>query len=260
MSVLGSIYGGVPGMGTEVDTYEAAITWGPAYQLSWTGGYILASAIDSGNTPTYRLRPGLVMAYVLGQGWTNYDPAGSGGQQLASGVLGYGLRMQDVFTGLTTAKLQPICVGGKVKGANLINLDGQARSDMRLNFQFDDNLPGSPQLPQSFVTKTANYQILSTDNGNEFNNLGAAGEVDFTLPAILPGYTFGFRVLTAQTLKVISAEGGNIVGFNNAARSSLAFSTGGAQIGGYVLLQSNAAGTLWTVTPGSAGANTITYA
>ena len=109
------------------------------------------------------------------------------------------------------------------------------------------------------VAKTANYTIVSGDNGKLFTNLGAAGTVIFTLPALAVGpFKFGFLVVADFTVQISSAEGANIVAFNNASANSLAFSTGGAKIGGHLEFFSNADGTKWYVKVRST--NTITVA
>jgi hypothetical protein len=266
MSVISSMFGNVPGMGTVVETFEQAITWGPAYALKWWSAYINANAIDVGNTgTTWRLRPGLVLGQSTATGqWTNYNNAATDGSQIASGVLAYGLRMQDVLTGLNTTKFYAIVVGGNVKGANLLGLDAMARSQLSGRFTFDDNLVGNAYFDfVTFQSKTSNYSILPTDNFTQFDNFGAAGTVTFTLPPIANltptgnGYKLGFRCVANQTLAVTSFEGANIVGFNNAAANTLQFSTGSQKIGGGLVFYTNALGTLWYVTNTSAGTNTI---
>lgn len=116
-------------------------------------------------------------------------------------------------------------------------------------------LPWNPE-----VAKTADYQVLARDNGTPFTNRGATGSVTFTLPKIAANYRFLFRVVADQAVTVASKEGSNVVAMNNAAASSVAFSTGGQQIGGCVVVQSSQDGTLWYVENASAGTNTITVA
>lgn len=62
----------------------------------------------------------------------------------------------------------------------------------------------------SYKTKTSNYNVLLTDNGTHFNNIGASAEVDFTLPAAAAGLSFSFAILAAHVLKVI-ANGGDLL-------------------------------------------------
>lgn len=256
------LWGMPPGITTAAETYEAAFRWGQYAQGVITPGYIAAAAIDSGNTPTWELRPGLVLGQQTTGAWTNYSPTATDGSEVAAGVLMTALRMQDL-QGTTQPKFYGILVGGPVQAAKLLGLDLQARQQMG-KFQFDDfpgGLVGNHWYPwKREIAKTANYQLLASDNFTLFDNTGAVGEVDFTLPAIANGYMFGFKAIADQTLKVISTEGTNIVAFNNASASSLAFSTGGQKIGGGLLVFSNPGATKWIAVNYSAGTNTITVA
>jgi hypothetical protein len=110
------------------------------------------------------------------------------------------------------------------------------------------------------VAKTANTTLLAKDAGNLFTNEGASGAVTFTLPAIAPNLLFAFRVVADQTVTIASAEGDNVVAFNDASADSVAFSTAGQKVGGGVIVHSNLAGTKWYVRNISAGANTVTVA
>lgn len=68
------------------------------------------------------------------------------------------------------------------------------------------------------ATKTANYSVVAGDTGKHFDNIGAAGEVDFTLPAAASGLQYCFLVDAAQTVKVIAASGEKIaIGASNSA-------------------------------------------
>jgi len=68
------------------------------------------------------------------------------------------------------------------------------------------------------VTKTSNYSVLTGDSNTYFDNTGAAGEVDFTLPAYAAGLRYCFTVTAAQTLKVIAPASTKIaIGTTNSA-------------------------------------------
>jgi hypothetical protein len=262
MGMISSQFGNLPGMTQIIETYDAATQWGPQWQLVWWNGYIASTAADPGNSPTWRLRPGLVLGVITASGqWTNYSATATDGSQVARGVLAYGMRMQDVLTGVNTTKYYAILVGGRVQGTNLLGLDQNARDQMALRFIFDDGITGAngtnTPFPQS---KTANYTALLSDNNSIFDNTGAIGAVAITLPAIQNGLIYGIRVIANQNMSIVSAEGTNIVALNNAGASSLAFSTGSQLIGGGVTLYSNAAGTLWIAQNTSAGSNAITVA
>jgi hypothetical protein len=256
---ISSMFGHLPGMGTVVETFEAAYCWGP-YPRYFTGAYIGAGAVDSGNSPTTTLRMGLVMGKQIATGqWVNYSPTATDGSEVAAGVLVENLRMTDVVSGATQARFYAIMVSGGVQSAKLIGLDSMARAQMSKVFLFDDYLPGNDFFPyQRFQTKTTNYSILASDNGSHFDNTGAGAPVTFTLPPIANGLFFGFTVVAGQNLAVTSFEGTNIVAFNNASASTLTFSTAGALIGGMIRFYTNPGATKWLVEVGSAGANTIT--
>lgn len=65
-------------------------------------------------------------------------------------------------------------------------------------------------------TKTSNYPILNSDSGYYFDNLGASGEVDFTLPVWAAGLQYCFTVEAVQILKVIAPASAKIaVGTTN---------------------------------------------
>ena len=256
-----SFYGHLPGMGVVVETFEAAYCWGP-YPRYFTGALIASTAADPTNTPTWELRPGLIMGKIISTGqWVNYSATATDGSEVAAGVLTIGLRMQDIFTGSNTQKFYGIMVSGGVQAAKLIGLDNMARSQMAGQFYFDDNFSGNHVYPWNrFQTKAASYTVVAADNLSLFDNIGATGSITFTLPAIANGYYFGFRVQADQTVIVASAEGANMVAFNNAVANSVAFQTGGAKIGGLFIVYTNPAGTKWIVESAGAGANTVTVA
>lgn len=54
-------------------------------------------------------------------------------------------------------------------------------------------------------TKTANYSILSGDNGTRFNNIGAGGAVILSLPAAAAGLQFAAGVFAAQYFQLLAA-------------------------------------------------------
>jgi hypothetical protein len=266
MSQISSFFGNLPGMGSVTESFDAQTFWGIQAQLTIIGGEIASTAADPTNSPTWRLRPGLVLGRIAASNqWVNYSATATDGSQNAQGILGIPLRMQDVLTGSNTPKYQPIVVGGNVKSALLVGLDANARIQLAANFKFDDQFTTYPNGAYwgpagRYVTKTADYTVVAADAFTEFNTLGALGAVNFTLPAIANGLVFRFRNMADQNMTVTSAEGSNVVALNNLTASSVAFSTGSGKIGGGVMVYSNPAGTKWIVQNISAGANTITVA
>src|SRR5262245_44487891 len=95
------VWGAVPGIGAAVETYEAAFRWGQDPLGVITGGLIAAATIDSGNSPTTEIRPGLVLGQKTATGeWTNYSPTATDGSEVAAGVNLTGIRMSDIITGV----------------------------------------------------------------------------------------------------------------------------------------------------------------
>jgi len=251
------VYGLPPGLTAAVETYENAFRWGPAGLGLITSGYINAAASDPGNgATTFELRPGLVMAQKSDGTWMNYSPTATDGSQVATGVNITGIRMTDILTQQGQARFYGILVGGPVQAAKLIGLDLNARQTMD-KFAFDDafNYPGSHWFPfRNFQTKTANYQIVAADNFTLFDNLGASGEVDLTLPPIANGYYFALKASVGQVFKFISSEGGNIQG-DTATRSAVSITA----IGGGLEVFTNPAATKWYVGNISTGAQVVSY-
>lgn len=260
--LMNDSYGLPPGITTSRETYEAEFRWGSQFQGVFANGLISGATRDSGNSPTYELRPGLLLGQLTASGkYTNYSPTATDGSEVAAAILIEGLRMQD-FEGNSVDKFYAVLVGGPVQASKVLNLDLMARQQMD-KFMFDDifQLQGNHWFPwKRFQTKTAAYSVVANDNFTLFDNVGAVGAVTFTLPTIANGYFFGFRVQADQTVTVASAEGSNIIALNNASASSVAFSTGSQKIGGMFYIYSNAAGNKWVVENASAGTNTITVA
>jgi hypothetical protein len=238
--------GTLMGVGSlEIDSFVNAFCFGTEYQQLLTQAIIPGSATDSGNTPTWILRQGLVMGQQTGTSqWVPYASGNTDGSQVAAGILFGSLRMQDV-NGNTRQCMSPILVSGGVVAKNLLGFDNQARQQMR-RFVFDDIFPGSWSYPWlATVAKTANYAATANDNNTLFTNAGAGGAVTITLPPITNGLVIGIYGVANQNIAVTSNEGTNIVTTNNAAASTITFSTGSQIIGSYAMLFTNPAGTLW---------------
>ncbi len=253
--LLTDSYGIVPGLTTSRETYENEFRWGSQYQGVFANALISGSAIDSGNTPTFQLRPGLILGQITASGkYTTYAPTASDGSEVAAAVLIEGLRMLD-FSNVAVDRFYAVLVGGPVQRSKLLNFDLNARQQMD-KFMFDDIgfLQGGHWFPwKRFVTKIANYSIVASDNYTMFDSTGASGTVILTLPAIAPGYFFGITCMTTSILRFTSNEGSNIVG--TALTNSSASITA---IGGVVYIYSNPAGTKWIAE--QHGTQTITYA
>lgn len=58
------------------------------------------------------------------------------------------------------------------------------------------------RAPITVAAKTADYTVLTTENGCGFTTVGAGGTVVFTLPAATPGLHYYFQVGAAQELRI----------------------------------------------------------
>ena len=248
-------YGIVPGLTTSRETYESEFRWGSEFQGVFTNALIDGSSLDAGNSPTFELRPGILLGQNITTGkYKPYSPTATDGTEVAVAILIEALRMQD-FSGNNVDRFYAVLCGGPVQALKVLGLDLNARQQMD-KFIFDDvfNIPGNHWYPwKRQITKTANYTILATDNFTLFDNTGAAGEVDLTLPAIANGYYFALRAQVAQVFKFISNEGSNIVG-TSATNSNCSVTA----IGGVIYIYTNPAGTKWIVE--QHGTQTITFA
>jgi hypothetical protein len=253
--LLNDTYGIVPGITTSRETYEAEFRWGSQFQGVFANALIDGSTVDSGNSPTYELRPGLLLGQIISTGkYTNYSPTATNGSEVASAVLIEALRMQ-TFEGTATDRFYAVLVGGPVQASKVLNLDLQARQQMD-KFIFDDifQMQGNHWFPwKRFQTKTSNYTVVANDNFTMFDNTGAGGTVVLTLPAIANGYMFGLMATVAQVIRFTSNEGSNMIG-TSTTQSSMSVTA----IGGVIWVYSNPAGTKWIVE--QHGTQTITAA
>lgn len=253
--LMNDSYGNVPGLTTARETYENEFQWGQQPLGVFANGLISGAARDTGNTPTYELRKGLLLGQIISTGlYTNYSPTATDGSEVAAAILLESIRVKD-FEDNNVNKLYAVLVGGPVKASKIINLDLMARSQMS-KFIFDDifNIQGNHYFPfKRFQTKTAAYSIVANDNFTLFDNTGAAGTVVLTLPAIAPGYFFGAQASAAQIIRFTSNEGSNVIG-TSLTNSSVSVTA----IGGLIYIYSNPAGTKWIVE--QHGTQTITAA
>lgn len=77
------------------------------------------------------------------------------------------------------------------------------------------------------LSETADYNVTVADSGGHFDNIGAAGEVDFTLPVAERGLHYSFLVDAAQIVKIIAQSGEQIAsaGANSAAGGNIQSAT-----------------------------------
>lgn len=256
-------YGAKPGIDALQQTSEVQVWDGPIEAQVFGGGLLASTAVDSGNTPTTSLRPGLLLGQLTATGeYVAYDPTAVTGAEVARAVLTHGISTLD-SGGVAVQKQCHLIAKGILRGSAVLNLDLQARRQLLASGKFifsdeDAGKPGFLGLPLREIAKDDDYTVLASDNGTLFTTLGAAGAVVFTLPAIAQGLAFEFLNLVDQNMSIVSAAGDDIVWVDDLAADSLTFVTTDQKIGAHVLLYANAAGTKWYVRNLSPSTVTVT--
>ena len=280
-------FGAIPGVDDIRQNAEAAVTFGPwEYNRSFVVPVLLdGAARDAGNTEdTTVLRPGLLLGQSRSGGNFKVKEWLPGGTPAAASVGDeylFGVLLWDAKTQQLGANKDRwfgyALVGGMVKTDALI-VPGNSNAGINgdANEHYVRGLLGSrfmlagpdvmyheaaPGLGgwRAVIAKTSNYTVLEGDNGTFFTNLGAAGAVTFTLPAVAncKGQRYGFYVAADQNVIVASAAANGLITFNNAAASSVAYQTAGNKLGGFFEVIGLSA-TKWMVI--AHGANTVTVA
>lgn len=250
----------LPGMDASVQTVENEYNWGPSFPWGCIGIVLNSAAVDAGNSPTTVLRRGIVLGLITATlRYKQYDPTAVDGSQFPLGILDTTTDMLDPRTATVREKTAQMRIWGWVKPTSCFvgtgTLDENTRVTLRHRFVFDDLR--SPIGASPVVPKTADYTVVTADNGKIFTTQGAAGAVNFTLPTLLRGYRFLFLAEADQNLTVTAAAN-TLVAFNNLTATSVAFTTAGNKIGGGFEVFANADATKWLVRP--TGSNTVTVA
>lgn len=249
--VLNGYQGRLAGIGTARESYDAAVWFGREQQVLYGSSVLISSAtVDAGNSPTTELRAGLLLTKSSGEyvQWT--------GTGLIEAVVVQGVSTLD-DDGATDDVFTEYMVAGPVKASDLLingsafvgaALEHLARQQMMLGgrFVFDDDLDGTAaMLPVNSVVeeaKTASYTVTADDNGKELTNLGAAGAITFTLPAIEAGLKFRFRNRSSGNNITISRAGSDTISTSSDdAATSVSLNT----LGTTTVIYANAAGNKW---------------
>lgn len=231
----------MPGMGDALETTEREFLWNDGRFVMFGTGVIVSTTVDATNTPTTQLRKGLLLARNSSTGKLGAYTAGSATLGQVYGILAEPVNMLGP-TGSAEDKRCQVLLKGPVVAAQLLLLDYAAREQMRSRFIFDDDLNGVGTGKRITLAKTADYTVLAADNGTLFTTQGAAGAVNFTLPAlasITPGWEATFFNEVGQNM-VITAPADKLVTFNDATATSITFSTAGELIGAAVRIVANA--------------------
>lgn len=255
-----SVYGGfgVPGQDTAVfDSPNEIVSQGfDADQFVLDSAVISASTVDAGASPTFAIRPGLILGLVASTGkYLQWDSTATDGSQYARAILWKELRMQD-FNGNTVDRVFTVIVGRGIMRASKLWVKGTAltsaadqylarRQLANAMFVMDDDpfsyLAGTMKRT---VSKSTDYTVLPSDNGTKFRATGAA---TFTLPTLASGLVYEFINTADNTITITAADATSVIWDGSAGVTSLAFSTGSHKIGGHLRYSANEAATKWEV-------------
>lgn len=260
-------YGLVPGLQDALNTTENQFWVGRYESQQWVAEVIDNSTVDAGNTSnTTSLRAGMILGKITTGADAGkvkqWDPTATDGSQYCYGILG--TMMGTSFQGSTKDRFMGfILVAGMVDPAKLLvggdtslglsgvaeEYDVYAQFAGRILFYRDfSNAAPMGSSWRNVVTKTADYTVLDTDNGTLFETTGAAGAVNFTLPATAKrGLRFGFYNAADQNMTVTAGTADTMVAFNDIAADSVAFSTTSEKVGG--MFEVIGTGTKWLVMP-----------
>lgn len=243
-------YSAMPGPTTATVTTERNALLGPAGWYLLKGIVLKGSTVtDAGNTPTTDLRHGLLLGKITSTGYyAHYGPNATDGTQIAEGFLWEPRRTLD-SDGNTVDRPAQMVIQAYVKASQLLLLDYQARAQMFGRFIFDDDIPGNRAPWRQVIAKATSYTVTTADNGTLFTTQGAAGAVNFTLPAIAKGLYYRFFCEADQNMTITAATADTLVVFNDLAADSIAYSTASEKIGGGFDIYANADATKWLVFP-----------
>lgn len=262
-----------PQVGTPVETVENAFYWYHHPLNVFTGGTLVSTAADSGNTVTDILRPGLLLGRVYSSGkYKEWNPTGTDGSQYIAAILDNpGVKMnansvaKDRFRGT-------LMVRGQVNPARLL-VPGQASygiTGIATEFLIRSQLhqagfllledPGTGSMLSSarffhgyttVIAKTADYTVSAYESGTLFTTRGASGTVIFTLPATAyKGLHYSFYNAADQTMTVTAGTADTMVAINDLTADSVGFATASSKIGGMITVIGDGTGWLTVINPG----------
>lgn len=250
----------MPGMGTPAESTEREFLAGQIDSWFLKGVILDSTTVDSRSSVTTDLQRGLVLGRITSSGkYVHYDPAATDGSQIARGILYQSLSMLNAAGSAADHQARVVFRAFDVKAGQCSTLDMLARRHLAHRIDFDDDwhLNNDLNLRQVLV-KATDYTVLSTDNNVTFSTRGAAGAVNFTLPTLARGLRYRFVNEADQNMTITSAAADTIVGPNDLALDSIAFSTSGDKIGAVLEVWANDNASKWHVAFLSPNAATLT--
>lgn len=232
------VFGGedrVPGISTELNTFENEFLFGTYYRQERVGLLIDGSGRDTGNTgQTDILRAGLILGLVRSSNkLKQWDPTETDGSEYPFGILKES-RVVTARGDNVDRMTGPIMVAGGLQASRIIVPDqtdpgivGNAnefllRELLNPRFIFDDTLETSSQEyvihTVSAAEQTSGITLTGANNRRAYHSTGA---VTITLPTT-PSKGLKWRFYGAGAAITVSSGSANIVVPGSSAASSLA--------------------------------------
>ena len=235
--------GNVPGFQSNIESEEKelrAAVEGGNNPITQAKVVVDSTVADSGNTPTTTIRGGNLMAIAESDGNAYLlDPDADGnGLEKVVGVLDKHLNM--LQNGSAADRFWKLLTGGVIKESELLGEDAHAlarlmRMGMRIigsdGFPLAANTALVHHDAQEYVNGAVTVGVA--DNGKLF--VASGGDTNFTLPTIAHGLAYEFVMASDHELVITGSN--NIIASNDAAASTLTWTTAGEQIGTYVRLR-----------------------
>lgn len=262
MPTLMPLYGQTPGITALSQETPKIVHWGQPHSIFHAPqNQIVSTATDASNTPTTTLRAGMVLARITSSGkWTTCDPNAAGtGAEVPAGILLTDTPMLGASGSVEDKLGIPIALRAFLKAADIL-VEGTVLTSstdefyvrqrlMARGFLFDDDFDQklyAPVLHGREKVVTGDTTVTAADNGTLFIVSGSSGATIFTLPTFEAGLTFEFLQLDDQNMTIASASSSdNIVGKNDVAADSIAFSTMSEKLGAHVRLRSLEVSAKW---------------
>lgn len=243
-----------PGQLASRESVEVGLLWGPMSQVVTAQVILSSTTVDARSSVTTDLQAGLVLGKITSGGeYVNYSATATDGSQVAQGILAHPVQMLNA-SNTAVDQLATIIIAGPVKNGSCGGLNAFARAQLYGRIYFDDDFRGNSFGWRDVVAKTADYTVTGDDNGTIFTNRGASAGVNFTLPTIAKGLRYRFMAEAAQSITLTAATVDTLVVFNDAAADTVALSSSGKIIGGWLEVIANDDASKWLVFGG--GMNT----
>lgn len=268
----------IPGSSAEKFPEQVTFLQGRVEKSQIYQGVIDSLARDAGNTAdTTILRMGLLLGRNASNELVHFDPAASPSSNSTKNcemILATDLSMKD--GNAVANKFTGELYGGGVIDPNKIVLASSSSVGIVGNdyeyhirkllaaygdFVMEDNLVEPPLFAYKGTKKHSDLtggNLEETDRDYQYTNAGESGAVTFTLPDDPHKDLAYYFYVEADANVIVTATATEMFALNNAAATSVAFSTSSQKIGGALACIGD--GSKWKIHNMSAGANTITVA